>query len=138
MKKTILLSGIVIIALIVGYFGFYRNNDADQPFVSDNVKLDSPLPNDIVTSPLVLAGEARLWYFEASFPIGIFDANGTQLGVSYVQAQSDWMTEDWVPFEGKLEFSNPATDTGTLVLSKDNPSGLPEFDESVSIPVRFR
>ncbi|MDP2647971.1 MAG: Gmad2 immunoglobulin-like domain-containing protein [Candidatus Yanofskybacteria bacterium] len=142
MKKTLLFSSIVVIALIAGYFGLYRGNNNDeevkQPFVSDNVKLDSPLPDEIVTSPLVIRGEARLWYFEASFPIEILDANGARLGVSFVQAQDDWMTENWVPFEGKIEFDAPTTDTGTLVMSKDNPSGLPEFDESVSIPIRFK
>ena len=31
----------------------------------------------------------------------------------------------------------PATSTGTLVLQKDNPSGLPEHADELRIPVRF-
>ena len=54
------------------------------------------------------------------------------------QAQSDWMTEEFVPFKAMLEFSAPTTATGTLVLEKDNPSGLPENADSLIVPVKFR
>jgi hypothetical protein len=47
------------------------------------------------------------------------------------------MTSDFVPFKAELKFSKPTTQTGTLILRKDNPSGLPQNDESVSIPVQF-
>jgi spore germination protein GerM len=36
-----------------------------------------------------------------------------------------------------LNFIANATGEGKLVLSADNPSGLPQYDASVSIPVRF-
>jgi len=77
------------------------------------------------------------WYFEASFPVMIFDANGEKLGVVPAQAKGDWMTTEFVPFEATLTFDKPTTATGTLVLLKDNPSGLPENDNSISIPVSF-
>jgi hypothetical protein len=48
------------------------------------------------------------------------------------------MTEKFVSYKATLEFSAPATDTGTLVLEKDNPSGLPEHDDSLVVPVKFR
>ena len=47
------------------------------------------------------------------------------------------MTTDFVPFSVTLTFVKPATATGTLVLQKDNPSGLPEHDASVEMPVQF-
>jgi spore germination protein GerM len=49
----------------------------------------------------------------------------------------EWMTEEYVPFEATLSFNPPQTETGTLILSKDNPSGLPEHDDELRIPVRF-
>lgn len=99
----------------------------------------SPARDSLVKSPLKIEGRARgNWYFEASFPARLFDANGTQLAVVAVQAKGDWMTTEFVDFSGTLVFANPTTETGTLVLEKDNPSGLPEFDKSISIPVRFK
>lgn len=103
------------------------------------IKVTSPLPNAVVSSPLVVTGEARgNWYFEASFPIKIVDANGKVLGQIPVQAQGDWMTTQFVPFRASLPFSSSTTATGTLVLEKDNPSGLPENAAEFRIPIRFR
>ncbi len=103
-----------------------------------DIFLSSPLPNTTVTSPLIVEGEARgTWYFEASFPVRLFDGNGNEIAVAPAQAQGDWMTEDFVPYSVQLTFTQPSTSTGTLVLQKDNPSGLPENDESLIIPVLF-
>ena len=102
------------------------------------VQVTSPAPNALVSSPLVVTGQARgTWYFEASFPVRLLDADGTILAVAPAQAQGEWMTEEFVPFAVTLVFAMPATSTGTLVLEKDNPSGLPENAASVEIPVQF-
>jgi len=104
----------------------------------DLIVLTSPKPNDVVSSPLELTGEARgNWFFEASFPVIIKDANGKELGRIPAQALGEWMTTNFVPFKAILEFEKPATKTGTLTLKKDNPSGLPQFDDELHIPVKF-
>jgi len=96
------------------------------------------LENATVNSPLTITGEAKgPWYFEASFPIRILDGNGNELGVVPAQAQGEWMTENFVPFKAVLTFKKPLTQKGTLVLEKDNPSGLPENGRSIKIPVVF-
>jgi hypothetical protein len=106
---------------------------------ADLIRVDTPRPNELVGSPLTVTGEARgYWYFEASFPIEVRDAEGELLAIAPAQAQGEWMTEEFVPFEITLDFQLPKTDTGTLILHKDNPSGLPEHDDSLSIPIRFR
>lgn len=46
------------------------------------------------------------------------------------------MTTDFVPFQATLTFET-ASQNGTLVLEKDNPSGEPQNDASLSVPVRF-
>lgn len=103
------------------------------------IEVDKPLPSDIITSPLIVSGKARgYWFFEASFPIKLLDGNGKQIAVVPAQAQGEWMTEEFVPYEAKLEFPLPATDSGTLILEKDNPSGLPEHAAEIRLPVRFR
>jgi hypothetical protein len=112
---------------------------SSTPNTSDLVRLVSVKSGDLVKSPLTVTGEARgTWYFEASFPVRILDANGKELGVMPAQAQGDWMTTNFVPFKVVLPFATSTTATGTLVLEKDNPSGLPEHDASIRIPIRFR
>lgn len=109
-----------------------------MPSTAALIRVTQPSPNQVVRSPFVVRGEARgTWYFEASFPVRLLDANGRELTAVPAQAQGEWMTENFVPFEAKLEFEMPATATGTLVLQKDNPSGLPEQAAEIRIPLRF-
>ena len=106
--------------------------------VENMIRVISPKEGDTVASPLLIKGEARgAWYFEASFPVRLIDSEGETLAVYYAQAQGEWMTEDFVPFFSELIFETPKTETGTLILEKDNPSGLPENDASIEIPVKF-
>lgn len=103
------------------------------------VKLTSPELNALVRSPLAVTGQARgFWFFEASFPVELEDGNGKQIAIAPATAQGEWMTAEFVSFKAVLEFSEPSTDTGTLILRKDNPSGLPEHDAQLRVPVRFR
>lgn len=103
------------------------------------IRVTAPLANAVISSPLSVTGDARgSWYFEASFPIELRDGAGNSIASHYATAQGEWMTEEFVPFTSSLTFTPPATDTGTLVLKRDNPSGLPENDNEVRIPVRFR
>lgn len=105
--------------------------------ITENPRNVSVEAGDTVTSPLTVTGEASGWYFEASFPVRLLDGHGNEIAVAPAQAQSDWMTENYVPFSVTLTFTTPSTTTGTLVLERDNPSGLPENDESIQIPVQF-
>lgn len=93
--------------------------------------------NQAVTSPLTITGEAKGWYFEASFPMQLLDGNGKVIAQGPAQAQGDWMTSAFVPFKSTLAFAKPSTATGTLILRNDNPSGLPENARELRIPVRF-
>lgn len=87
---------------------------------------------------MVIKGEAKgSWFFEASFPIRLYDENVKEIGLTIAQAKSDWMTEDFVPFEAILNFQAPTTEKGILILEKDNPSGLPENADELRIPVFF-
>ena len=106
---------------------------------ADLIRATSPKPGTTITSPLTIEGEARgTWYFEASFPIKLLDATGTEIATGHAEAQDEWMTEDFVPFKATLEFTAPGKIArGTLVLEKDNPSGLPEKDDKLEIPVKL-
>jgi len=94
----------------------------------------------LIKSPLVLTGEAKgYWFFEASFPVEIIDGNNNLLAQGLAQSHGNWMTEDLIPFTvDNLKFELPLTDTGTLILKKDNPSGLAKNEASLTIPIRFK
>jgi hypothetical protein len=106
----------------------------------DLLKIEAPAPNAQVSSPITVRGMARgPWFFEASFPITVTDQEGTVLGTGVAQAVGDWMTEDYVPFTATVAFTNAGGATnGSLILNKDNPSGLPEKDDSYTLPVTFK
>ena len=134
-----IIAVLICIAVAGGIFFWYTPAKSPDAIPNDLIRVDMPAANSIVTSPLSITGAARgRWYFEASFPITLLDANRVEIVQSHAEAQSNWMTEDFVPFIATIEFAAPATDTGFLVLHKDNPSGLPEHDASVEIPVRFK
>ena len=47
------------------------------------------------------------------------------------------MTENFVPFEGKLIFNQSSTASGTLRFLSDNPSGLSENQKVFEVPIQF-
>jgi hypothetical protein len=104
------------------------------------IVVDSPAPGAVVASPLRVRGRARgTWFFEGDFPIVLKDASEKIIAEGYVTAKAQWLTEKFVPFEGTLEFKKPSSwDRGTLLLKKDNPTGLRKHDDSLQLPVVFK
>ena len=97
--------------------------------------MDYPKEGDVVESPLIITGKARgSWFFEASFPINILDESGQKIAEGIAQAEGDWMTTEYVPFRAEIGFAHKNNGRGTVVLKRDNPSGLPEHDRQINIP----
>lgn len=99
----------------------------------------TPLSGQAVLSPLKVYGLAPApWFFEASFPIKIVDENGKVLGQAPAQAQGEWMKPGLIPFIAYLNFESPLDiKVGKLIFSADNPSGLPQYERSVEMPIKF-
>jgi hypothetical protein len=110
----------------------------------DLITIQTPLPDERIVSPLEIRGAARgTWFFEATFPIVLVDWDGKIIAQGYAEAADNWMTEEFVAYKATLEFENPSWDTdfskrGALILQKSNPSGLPQNDDALEIPVRFQ
>jgi hypothetical protein len=151
MKKTIfIVAGAVALVLIIlaGTLFYFKNKNTEEnknvneiPQVIKQTHLSITTPNlqQTLDNPFTLEGKATGgWFFEGDFPVKLLDANGKILALSFATAQEDWMTEDLVDFKAKISFENPTTETGVLILQKDNPSGLPENDASVQFPVKFK
>ena len=105
---------------------------------NDLITVSNPRPNQKIISPVKITGQARgNWYFEATFPFELFDANNKSLGKGFATANGEWMTEDFVPFTAELSFERPKTKKGKLIITNSNPSGLPENDKKLEMPVVF-
>ncbi len=102
----------------------------------DNIVVTLPGAGDVTGKTFTVKGKARgPWYFEASFPVALLDAQGAELAQGVALAEGEWMTEDFVPFSVELTAPQNYIGPATLVLKKDNPSGEPEFDASLSVPI---
>jgi len=149
MRKSILI--IITIIIIAGIFwilyGSKKQDNAPLPSVEDEsiaynnasadlIKVELPFPGAVTGKSFSVIGEARgTWFFEASFPIQLFDKDGELLATAIAQAQEDWMTEDFVPFKADIIAPESYIGEATLVLKKDNPSGLPNKDASMSFKI---
>lgn len=97
-----------------------------------------PGGNQGISSPLSIFGQVPgSWSFEASFPIEILNSQGEIVAQGHGELQDNWMTDELVTFIATLEFEDESG-AGKLVLKKDNPSGLTENDDSVSIDINFK
>lgn len=104
--------------------------------VARNISVDFPASHDKINSPLKIRGKARgSWFFEGVFPIQLIDGDNQVLASGQAKAQTDWMTENFVEFTAELVFIPGQSKAATLVLFRDNPSGLPENAEQLEIPV---
>jgi hypothetical protein len=101
----------------------------------DFIVVDLPFPGAVTGKEFKVIGRARGFYFEASFPVEVLDKDGKRIFIGPAQAQGDWMTDAFVPFEINVKVPNTYTGPATLVLHKDNPSDLRENDASISFPI---
>lgn len=112
--------------------GSINNQPAPEVIISE------PAIDGLVASPLKVNGQAKgNWFFEAVLPVKLFTAAGEELASTSGRAQSNWMTDQLVPFSATLNFTTTAT-SGYLLVARDNPSGLPENAAEVKIPVNFK
>lgn len=141
-NKLIFIIAILIVAGVYWLSDSRRDDKVDSLEINSKKELivvDSPVVGSVVKSPLSISGMARgYWFFEASFPVSLTDDSGAVLSQGIATAKSEWMTTDFVPFSAVLEFEKPVSaKSGVLILKKDNPSGLPEHDDQIEIPIIF-
>lgn len=145
----IILIIVLVLAFIVNWYLFIYK-PSSQPVLPDQnatstlpnnysnlIQVESPKPNQIIQSHFTVIGQAKgNWFFEGSFPITLFDLSGNAIARTVATAQGEWMTADFVPFSAVLNFEiSTSTMNAILALHNDNPSGLPENDKEIRIPV---
>src|SRR3989344_3354109 len=155
MKKIIIFIIIITASILAWSFVKERNKNIDINTIEQEgstpkityinsstnlIKVDLPFPGAVVGKEFSVIGQARgYWFFEASFSVQLLDKDDNVLATGIAQAQPDsetgeinWMTENFVPFKADLQVPLSYIGPATLVLHKDNPSGLPEHDASIS------
>lgn len=149
MKKIIIII-LILVSALVGFY-LWSSYTVEAPVditditkKANLIRVTTPRPEQIITNPLIVEGEARgSWFFEASFPLVLTDWDGRIIAQGYATALDEWMTEEFVPFRGVLEFEEPEfigefSNRGSFILMKDNPSGLPEHDDALEMTIYFR
>ncbi len=119
---------------------FVDNSQFTSMSADGAIRTSSPAKNAVVTSPVRVVGEAQgNWYFEGVFHAVVTDANGVVIGQAVVPANGNWMTAKMVPFDFSVSFNQQVAGTrGHIILKKDNPSGLPQNNASLDIPIVFK
>lgn len=118
---------------------YFTSGKIKRKPISDLIKIEQPLPNQEISSPLKIKGEARgYWFFEAEAPFKLVDKDYKILATGSMKAQGEWMTEGFVPFEAEVSFKAPEDGRGFLIFSRSNASGLPEHDRMYRLPVLFQ
>lgn len=143
--KLILFLGFVTLLVVGGVYGF--NLFREKTFTTDletgvqlkdEIILNAPKPLQKINNPVNVSGKARgSWFFEGSFPAEVTDAKGNSLGTGTMQAEENSQTSEFVSFSGVIDYKNPSTATGSLILRNDNPSGIPENQKTLKIPITF-
>ncbi len=136
MKRISLFLAIVVV--LAALFVWVTGEDENGVIV-----IDYPRSEDKISSPLIVTGKAvGNWFFEGDFPVIVTDWDGMIIGEGYATAKGDWMTEDFVEFEGTIEFtrgeSSMYKNNGIVIFLKDNPSGLPRNDDAREIQINFK
>lgn len=144
-----------LLVIVIAFILVTHKTDAPAPTVSapqtpvvtpatkdDLIVLESPLTKDAITSPLVVKGKARgNWFFEGSFPVTLVNWDGLIIAEGYATAQGEWMTTEYVSFEGTITFARPDTqvsDRGWIILKKNNASGEPQFDNALEVEIKYQ
>jgi hypothetical protein len=144
---------IILIVFVLGFTFFLRSaktpqEDKPSPTeeiiekityinaTADLIIAELPFPGAVTGKEFGVIGKARgYWFFEGSFPIDLLDQNGKIIAQGYAQADGEWMTENFVPFKGTIKAPESYIGKATLVLKKNNASGLQEHDASISFPI---
>ena len=135
MKKVAIMLAVVIFVLL-GILIFVPAKAPEVPSPvptvssSTDVTAISPDGHVHIDAPAIIASPVTI--------TGWVTGDGAVLGQGSAQVRgSDWTSTGTVPFVATVAFKMPHSAMGTVVFLKDNPSGLPQNDESFAVPVRF-
>lgn len=110
--------------------------ESGEPVVSEsgNIKVTQPQPDSLVSSPMLVKGQARV--FESTFQMVLKDGDGKEVAKKTVTATAP-AAGQFGDYGELLLFDAPKTDKGTLEVF-DNSAKDGAVIDLVSIPVKFK
>lgn len=142
--KFLLFVGFVVIVGIFALGNFSNSKNSNEEKLDDSMVSTvhpdlltfSIVPNAKVHGILSYRGSIKGGYFfEGNIRIIILDADKNVLKESNGIAKSEWMIEGPVDFEGNIDFTGMPSTSGYFRIANDNPSGDPENDKFIDIPI---
>ncbi len=104
----------------------------------EGIEVFGPKENSVISNPLKVQGQAKGdWFFEAEFTAELYDENENLLGKGIMRAKSDWMTKEFVPFEGEVQFNTTTLKSGILKMLSSNPSGHFTNQKIYEVQIKF-
>jgi len=71
-----------------------------------------------------------------AMPIKLVDETGNVIAQAQGTLLDDWMTSALLPFNAKLSWTTAPKGALSLVLEKDNPSGMSSNEDSLTIQLK--
>jgi hypothetical protein len=108
-----------------------------KPSLSPVIILSPDISKPLKSPQKIIGLVDKTWVFEGSFPLELFDNQYRSLFKGNAAAPN-WLDEDskYTNFSATLKFITKKQ-SGFLMIKNDNPSGLPQNDKSLTIPVVF-
>lgn len=110
-----------------------------KPTLGEIVVIE-PLTENISNSFYIYGKAKGNWFFEAEFPVQLYNQDNELIAQTNLRAMGDWMSSDFVYFSGSMEFNLDKEllgQKGYLRFFSANPSGLIENQKVFEIPVKF-
>jgi spore germination protein GerM len=120
-----------------------QDNTSKAPYVIESEKgvqitINSPKDKSNVNCNFDVEGEvAGTWYFEGDFPVKITNMQDKELATGIATAQGEWMTEEKVEFNARLNCDKCKQGKAKLVFNKSNPSGKKTDSDSAVLEIQF-
>lgn len=140
-KTILIILVVVLVAILFWWFftadkkGVYINETKIIGNAEDLVSF-SITPGQEVSDEVIATGTiGGSYFFEGNIFVNILDENKELLRAGNGNAKTDWMTAEPVGFDAILDFSKLKKGHAFVEIHNDNPSGLPENDKSILIPV---
>lgn len=99
----------------------------------------TPLPESVIECPFSVVGIVPAnWAFEGQLPISLINSAGVIVDKAPAMIRGDWTSGDMGLLTAALTCPDGGcTGNATIVLSMENPSGIPENGDSAQIPFVF-
>lgn len=122
--------------------GFEIEQEASDSYVSSKgveINILTPRPGSGVGCPFAVTGIAPSnWAFEGQLPVSLKNSAGEIIMITQANLRGEWTSSEPGLFVAALDCPDGGcVGEGVVVVHKDNPSALPENDDSAEFPIVF-